>query len=290
MTKVAFIGLGTMGSGMAARLMAAGFPLTVYNRTRGAAEVLQSQGASLGDSPRKAAGGADVVIAMVADDGASRQVWTGPDGALQSVCPGSLLIDCSTITAGWARELAGLAQSRGCLFLDAPVTGSRPQAHSGELLFLVGGPVEAMERARPVFRPMSRSAIHMGGNGAGATMKLINNFVCGVQAAALAEAMAWVERSGLDAHEAVSVLAAGAPGSPLVKALAGRMSNQAYDVNFRLELMAKDLDYAGREAQSSGVDLTTARAALGRFQTAIEKGFGGCDFSAVVEPLRGKTQ
>ena len=290
MTKVAFIGLGTMGSGMAARLIAAGFPLTVYNRTRHAAESFRKDGASVAGSPGEAARSADVVVAMVADDGASREVWTGGDGVLGSVCPGALLIDCSTITAEWARELADLAQSRGCLFLDAPVTGSRPQAHSGELLFLVGGPADAMERARPILQPMSRGAVHLGGNGAGATMKLINNFVCGVQAASLAEAVVWIERSGLNAGEAVSILTAGAPGSPLVKTLAERMLNGASDINFRLELMAKDLDYAARESQRAHVDLATARAALGRFESAIARGLGGRDLSAVIEPLREQEQ
>lgn len=286
MTKVAFIGLGTMGSGMAARLLAAGFNLTIYNRTRQTAEAFRKDGAAVAESPAEAARDADVVIAMVADDRASRQVWIGDGGVLETVRSGALLIDCSTISATWARELAALAETRGCAFLDAPVTGSRPQAHSGELLFLVGGPAEAMERARPVFQPMSRNAVHLGGNGAGATMKLINNFVCGVQAAALAEAVAWVERSGLEPKEAVSILTNGAPGSPLVKALSERMSTKSYDVNFRLELMVKDLDYAAREAERAGVELCTAKAALGRFENAARQGFGGRDLSAVVEPLR----
>lgn len=290
MTKVAFIGLGTMGSGMAARLLAAGFHLTVYNRTRQTAEGFRKNGAAVAETPAEAARDADAVIAMVADDRASRQVWTGAGGVLDEVRAGALLIDCSTISATWARELAALAETRGCAFLDAPVTGSRPQAHSGELLFLVGGPAEAMERARAVFQPMSRDAVHLGGNGAGATMKLINNFVCGVQAVALAEAVAWVERSGLEPKAAVSILTAGAPGSPLVKALAERMSTKSYDVNFRLELMAKDLNYAGREAERTGVELCTAKAAQGRFESAVQQGFGGYDLSAVVEPLRERKQ
>jgi 3-hydroxyisobutyrate dehydrogenase len=286
MNRVAFLGLGTMGSGMAARLQGAKFDLTVYNRSPAAAERFRQAGARIAASPAEAAENADVVIAMVSDDCASRAVWTGPQGALAAVREHAVLIDSSTITPEWARELAALAQARGCAFLDAPVTGSRPQAESGDLLFLVGGDAEALERARPVFRPMSKGLVHLGGSGLGATMKLINNFVCGVQAAVLAEALAWIERSGLEAPEAVSVLVEGAPGSPLVKALSDRMCRKNYDVNFRLDLMAKDLSYAAREAQRAGVELSTGRSALRHFETAIGNGLGQLDLSAVIEPIR----
>ena len=287
---IAFNGLGTMGSGMAARLVGAGFPVAVYNRSPKPAEQLAQAGARVAATPAAAARDADVVITMVADDGASRDVWTGPQGALNTVRRGAVLIDCSTISPEWVRELAALAESRGCPLLDAPVTGSRPQARNGELLFLVGGDAAVLESVRPVFQPMSRGVLHLGANGAGATMKLINNFVCGVQAAGLAEALAWIERSGLEKAAAVSILTAGAPGSPLVKALAERMSAGACETNFRLDLMAKDLAYAAREARRAGVDLATGAAALRRFEDAARKGLGGRDLSAVIDPLRGEPE
>jgi 3-hydroxyisobutyrate dehydrogenase len=286
MTRVAFNGLGTMGSGMAARLLGAGFAVTVYNRTSRAAEALRKAGARMAASPMDAARDADAIITMVSDDCASREVWTGPQGALASARAGTVLIDSSTISPGWARELAALADARCCELLDAPVTGSRPQAESGELFFLVGGRAEAVEKARPILQPMSRGLVHLGGSGAGATMKLINNFVCGVQAAGLAEALAWIERSGLEPADAVCVLTEGAPGSPLVKALAERMRKKTYDVNFRLDLMTKDLTYAALEARQSGVELSTGKAALQHFEEAVEKGLGGLDLSAVMEPFR----
>jgi 3-hydroxyisobutyrate dehydrogenase len=155
------------------------------------------------------------------------------------------------------------------------------------LLFLVGGDADVLERARPVLQPMSRAIVHLGPSGAGAAMKLINNFFCGVQAAGLAEAIAWIERSGLERAQAVSILTGGAPGSPLVKALAERMANRDYDINFRLDLMAKDLAYAASEASSQGVELSTAAAALARFREAVQAGHGGKDLAAVVEPFRG---
>ena len=286
MTKIGLNGLGVMGSGMAGRLLGAGFDLTVYNRNPERAEPLRQAGAKVAATPAEAAEGADFVITMVADDGASREVWLGESGALESAQPGAILIDCSTLSPGWIRELAAQAETKGCPFLDAPVTGSRPQAQNGELLFLVGGSSEALEKARPVLQPMSRGVVHLGANGAGAVLKLINNFLCGVQAASLAEAMVWLERSGLDRDQALQILTGGAPGSPLVKALAERMSKQNYETNFRFELMMKDLAYAHAEASRAGIDLATAAAAVRRFEQGAAAGYGSQDISAVVEALR----
>jgi 3-hydroxyisobutyrate dehydrogenase len=198
-----------------------------------------------------------------------------------------VLIDSSTITPAWIRELAIQTEAVGCPLLDAPVTGSRPQAQAGELLFLVGGDAGVLDRVRPVLQPMSRGAVHLGPNGAGATMKLINNFLCGMQAAGLAEAVAWIERSGLETAGAIAILIGGAPGSPMVKTLAERMRTQTYDTNFRLDLMAKDLTYSIQEAHRDGIELFTATAALRRFDDAVRKGLGDRDLSAVIEPFRG---
>jgi len=276
-----------MGSGMAGRLLQAGYPLSVYNPHTERAAALVDRGAILASSPRGAAGNADVIIAMVPDDVASRDVWLGPNGALHGAKAGAVAIDCSTLTPAWVRELAAAAKQRGCEFLDAPVTGSRPQAASGELLFLVGGDAATLEKVRPVLQHMSRDMVHLGPAGSGALMKLINNFVCGVQAAALGEAMATIEKSGLDRDKAVSILANGAPGSPLVKGVSARMMERTYEVFFKLRLMRKDLTYASEEAAAHGVELRTVAAALGLFSQACELGWGDRDMSAVVEALRG---
>jgi len=286
MTRVAFLGLGTMGGGMAMRLAAAGFPLRVWNRSPERADALRQTGVTIASSPRDAGADADVVISMVADDEASRAVWTGADGALAAATRGALLIECSTLSPVWITELAAFAAERGCAFLDAPVTGSKPQAAAGELLFLVGGDAAAFERAKPVLQPMSREAIHLGPIGSGARMKLVNNFVCGVQAATLAEALAFVEASGLDVGKAVTVLANGAPGSPLVKALSARMTARDYRVLFMLSLMRKDLAYAVDEAARYELPLETAKTARAVFQEAIDEGWGASDMSAVLESVK----
>jgi 3-hydroxyisobutyrate dehydrogenase len=290
MTSVAFMGLGVMGRGMAARLIEQRMPVVVWNRSRDRADALVAASASsdarVAASPREAAATADVVISMVADDTASRAVWLGEEGALAGARKEAVLIESSTLSPAWIEELATRVSSRGCVLLDAPVTGSRAQAAAGQLLFLVGGPAETLERARPVLAAMSRAILHVGPTGSGARLKLVNNFVCGVQAVALAEAVAMIERTGMNRDLAASVLADGAPGSPLVKALGPRMIASDYTVNFGLDLMRKDLLYAIAEADRFGLHLETAAAARDRFSEASAAGLGGQDFSAVVDVVR----
>jgi len=277
-----------MGAGMASKLLHAGFSLTVYNRTAAKAQPLVDSGARLASTPAAAATGADLVISMLADDAASREVWTARDGALAAVAPGAILIESSTVSPAWIAELAALAAGRGVELLDAPVTGSRMQAETGQLNFLVGGSAQALQAATPALKAMSKQIVHLGPVGSGAKMKLINNFLCAVQVASLAEGLAWIERSGLDRSEALAVLKTGAPGSPLLGAISERMVNQNYEVNFLLKLMTKDLAYAEAEAALCRVDLKTAEAARTLFQDAIDKGFGDEDMASVIEPLRQK--
>jgi 3-hydroxyisobutyrate dehydrogenase len=284
--RVALLGLGLMGSGMARRLLGAGFPLTVYNRTADKAAPLVAEGARLAASPREAAAGADIFVSMVADDVASRSLWLGERGALDTMAKGSIVIESSTVSPAWISELADAAKGKGIDVLDAPVTGSRTHAASGELNFLVGGSAAALERARPVLAAMGRNVVHVGPTGSGALLKLINNFLCGVQAASLAEALALIERAGLDRDTATQSLANGAPGSPLVKTLLARMSARDYAPNFHLSLMSKDLAYSLKEAERHGVHLAMARAARDAFERAVRSGRGQDDFSAVIEPLR----
>ena len=284
--RVAILGLGLMGGGMARRLLGAQFSLAVYNRTAEKAKALVDGGARLADCPRDAATGARFIISMVADDVAARDVWLGERGALAGAEPGSILIESSTVSTEWIRELSAAAGEKGCDLLDAPVTGSRVQAESGELKFLVGGSAATLEKARPVFAPMSRSIVHVGPTGSGALLKLINNFLCGVQAASLAEALVVIERAGLDRDLATAVLAEGAPGSPLVNTLLRRMISQDYTPNFYVSLMGKDLAYSIKEGERQHVSLVTARAAFGAFERADAAGRGHQDVSSIVEVIR----
>ena len=284
--RVGLIGLGIMGSGMAGRLLSAGFPLVIYNRSRDKAARFEAAGALLAASPREAASRAEVVISMVADDVASRAVWLGESGALAGAASGTVLIESSTLSVAWVRELAEAASQKHCEFLDAPVTGTKPHAANGELLFLVGGSETALATARPVLACLGRDAVHLGPTGSGALMKLINNFLCGVQAASLAEAAALASRAGLDREKALGVLTNGAPGSPLVKTVIARAASGDLTPNFVVRLMAKDLSYAIEAGTRNHVTLGTAASALAEFQRAIAAGYGDRDFSAVMEAIQ----
>lgn len=273
-----------MGGGMARNAIKAGFPVTVYNRTIEKAKAIE--GATIAKTPREAAAGADVIVSMLADDNASRALWLGPDGAISGAARGAVLVECSTVTVEWVNELAAAAQKAGCELIDAPVTGSKVHAAAGELNFIVGGSEAALEKARPVLKAMSKTITHLGPIGSGALLKLINNFVCGVQLTAYAEALAWVERAGLDRARALPIMTDGAPGSPLVKTMSTRMTTPDFTPNFVLKLLAKDMRYAIKEAGQYSINLVTAPAALELMERAIKEGFGDKDMSAVVEPLR----
>jgi len=284
--KVAVLGLGIMGSGMARQLLAAGFEVAVWNRSADKAQPLADEGARIAASPADAGNGAAIVIAMLADDAVSRAVWTGEDGALAAMHEGAIALDSSTLTGGWVTELAALAEARGVRFLEAPVTGSRDQAAQGALRFLVGGAADVLEAARPVLDAMGSATVHLGPVGSGATVKLANNFLCGVQAASLAEALALFEKRGLNVEQAVSVLTEGAPASPLLKAVSRRMLDRAYDPHFFVPLMAKDLSYAGEALAEAGIPSAIAEAARKRFLDAAAAGHGEQDIASIIEPLR----
>ncbi len=285
-TTVALLGLGLMGSGMAGRLLDAGYPLRVYNRDAAKAEPLVARGATLARSPREAAAGAAVVISMLSDVPVSRDIWLGRGEALVGIAPGAILVESSTVTVDWILELNRAAKEHGCVLVDAPVTGSKVQAAAGQLLFLAGGPSETLDKIDPILRAMGRDVVHVGPVGSGARLKLINNFLSGVQVAALAEALSMIERSGLDTEKALKVLTEGAPGSPVVKLLSGRMTQRQYEPQFLLRLMAKDLRYAITEADQNALDLDMGRAGLRVFEHAIAAGQGDEDMAAVVEQFR----
>jgi 3-hydroxyisobutyrate dehydrogenase len=284
--RVALLGIGTMGRGMAANLLKAGFPLTVYNRTRERAEPLAAQGATIADTPATAAKGVDVVISILADDIASRAAWLGDNGALAAMSHGSTVVECGTLSPEWIAELDEKTKARGIGLVEAPVTGSRPQAEAGQLTFLCGTEADTLEKVRPVLEVMSKAIVHLGPAGSGGQMKLINNFLCAVQVASFAEGLAWIERTNLNRAQALEMLKTGAPGSGIFNAMSQRMTDRTYEVNFLLRLMNKDIRYAQAAAAEHGVTLTTAAVTKKLFDEAEEHGLGAKDMSAVFEVIR----
>lgn len=286
MAKVGFLGLGIMGSGMAHNLLKGGHTVSVYNRTRARADKLQESGATVADSPRQAAHEADLIVSMVADDVASRQVWLGTDGALDAAKPGAILIESSTLTPKWIQELAAQAQARHCEFLDAPVVGSKPQAEKGELGFFVGGDTATLDKARPYLDLMGTAVHHLGPNGTGAMMKLLNNLVGGVEMTVLVEATALAEASGMDMDQFVKVLLAG-PASPgLFPRKLPQLLARDYRAAFSLKLMHKDMTYALAEGAAYDIPMPTVAAAREIMRMAIAQGRGDEDVMALRELIQ----
>jgi 3-hydroxyisobutyrate dehydrogenase len=282
MQRIALLGVGTMGAGMAANWLKKGFPLTIWNRTPGKAEPLAGRGATIATTPREAAADADIIVAMVADDDASRGVWLGGSGALEGAKPGAIVIESSTLTPDWVRELAGKAQERGCRFLDAPVGASRPAAAAGQLVFFIGGDAETLEAVRPALMAVAQRINHVGATGAGATWKLINNMLIATQTAGLAEALAFARKSGFAPDQILTLIGSSSAASPIVVGKLPRMIEGQFDeTDFALSLMLKDARYAIALAGALGSPHEVIAAAEAAFARAKAKGLGAKDFAAV---------
>lgn len=289
--KVALFGLGIMGSGMAGCLLRAGHSLTLYNRTAEKAAPFVAQGAISAATPAEAAANADVLISMVADDAASRAVWLGPHGALAAARPDAVLVECSTLSIGWLRELESHAAMRNLPLLDCPVMGSKAAVEAGTVSVWAGGDPAALERARPAISAFSSEIIHLGPTGSGLVMKLIGNMIGAITAAAFAEGIALAEESGLSAETITACLGKGAVASPFMQRRLPRMLNGDYaDVHFELQWMRKDLSYAAQLGEGLGIPTPMAALAREVYQIACQRGFAELDSAAVIEAIRPRTK
>ena len=280
MSRVAFLGLGAMGRRMAARLHTAGHAVTVFNRS-GVSPELAALPLTPAPSPAAAADGADLVIAMVADDDASRAVWCGAGGAVATLRPQTLVIESSTLTPSWVTELERSVRQAGAEFLDAPVVGSLPQAEAGALLYLIGGRAEAVARARPILAALGSGFHHLGETPAGATAKLLVNTLFATQVAVLAELIAVARRSGLDAAQLVQLLGALPVISPAAKVAAAAMVSARFEPLFPIALVRKDLAYALTLAASAGASVPLSQRVAELFAQAVERGLAGENITAV---------
>ena len=289
MQRVAMIGLGTMGAGMASNWLAKGFAVSVYNRTRAKAEPLAAKGARVAATPREAAEGADFVAAMVADDAVSRGMWTGPDGALAGLKRGAIAIESSTLTPDWIKELAELVRAKGGDLLDAPVGGSRAAANDGKLVFFVGGDAATLAKARAALEAVGQAVHHLGPTGAGATWKLINNVMGAAHLAVASEGLALAAKAGLDLAQVTELMRTGVSSSPMVINKIGRMTERNYTApDFSLKLMLKDVGYAEQLAGELGLTLDMVSATGSVFRRGGAKGLGEFDVAAVIEAVSSK--
>ena len=245
MARVAFIGLGRMGHGMAGRYLDAGFAVAVWNRSKAKAEDMIARGARWATSPEDAAIDADAVVTMVADDAASRAVWLARDGAAAAMKAGSIAIECSTVSYDHALYLARELRSRGLIYIDCPVTGLPDAAASGKLTLLVGADAADLERARPFLVPLSSTIRHFGAVGSGTVYKLINNLMGAIQIAGLAEGLAIAEQAGLDMKLVLEAVETGVAASPAVIRHSRRMAARDFaGATFTAALRHKDAAYA----------------------------------------------
>src|SRR6202000_3184754 len=265
MTRVAFIGLGRMGHGMAGRYLDAGFTVSIWNRSKLKAEDLIARGARWATSPEDAAIDADAVVTMVADDEASRQVWLTKDGAAAMMKAGTLAVESSPLSYQHALDLSRELMSRGLIYIDSPVTGLPDAAAAGKLTLLVGAEAADLEKARPFLTPLSTTIRHFGAVGAGTVYKLINNMMGAIQIAGIAEGLAIAEQAGLDSQLVLEAISTGVAASPQVIRHSKRMAAREFAAaTFTAALRHKDAAYAVALAES----LLSATPIMGRAAVA----------------------
>jgi len=291
MAKLAFLGTGKMGSGMAARLLDAGHSVSVWNRNSAKAEPLARKGAAIASTPAEAAKGAVAIFSMVADDLAAESVWLGAAGAMPAAAPGTLVIECSTLSSNKVGRLSTEAKRRDLDYVDCPVTGLPPVAAAGQLMLLVGAEPEVLERARPLLLPLCKAIRHFGGIGTGTNFKLINNLLGAVHIAALAEAVALAERLGLDKEAVIASLETGAIASAHVVRLARPMVTSTYSDTppFSIGLRHKDAAYCIALSRDSGVPMPIGEAATSHFAAAKDTAFDD-DEARLVETVRASVK
>jgi len=277
MTTVAFIGLGAMGSRMAMNVHAAGIKLRVYNRDKAKTKPFADKGIEVADSIAAAVKGADFVVSIIADDAATRAVMLGEAGVVASAAKGTVVLDSSTNSPAMVKEVAAAATNKGIVYLDAPVSGSLAQAQGKELVFLVGGDPAGFDKAQPLFSAMGRLAKRIGGTGAGATLKLINNMISATLTAALVEAAMTAEAAGLDKDATVEILSEGAAGCRLTKTKLPKMLKRDYAPQFQIALMDKDVRYYLAMAQDLDVPTPVSSAVRSQYQGARRASLGGLD-------------
>lgn len=284
MSKIALLGLGLMGRGIAANLLKAGHDLTVWNRSPERMKPLLDAGARGAASPAEAAHDADVVISIVADDEASRRVWLGADGVLAARrAPGAVAVESTTVSHAWMLELGARCAQAGWPLLDAPVTGGPEGARDARLTVLAGGPASTLERATPVLLGFASRVLHFGPLGAGTAYKLIVNTIGATQIAAVAQGMLLARKLGLPLDVVVDALSSGSAASPVVRAVSRKMAEESFEaVRFAARWRSKDANYGLQLARACGEAAEAWSGAQQLFARTVESGWGDLDESAVV--------
>ena len=290
MERIGFVGLGTMGASMAANLLRAGAPLTVWNRTAGRAAALVEQGAREAASPAEVAAGSDVVVICVSDTPDVEAVLFGPGGIADGVRSNSLVVDCSTISPGATRDFGRRLGEKGVGMVDAPVSGGSEGARLGALTVFVGGSERDVARARPVLEAIGKTITRMGELGSGQAAKAVNQVIIGGAYLGLAEGIVLGMRAGLDPRQLVEALSGGAAQSWTLTNRAGRMIEDEYPLGFRLALHRKDLGIALELARHLDLRLPVAALTASIEDELMAGGHGDEDMSVLARAIRmGRT-
>ena len=283
--NVGFIGLGAMGSRLAGRLLDAGHRVYGTNRTRSKAEPLIERGLIWRATSREVAASAEVVFSMVSDDSALEAISSGPDGILAGLAPGKVYVDMSTVSPGASTALAENVLSTGALMLDAPVSGSVPQAEAGTLAIMVGGDDEAFRRVEQLLRDLGRTVTHVGANGQGLVLKLAINISLAAQPLAFSEGLLLAERSGIDPQLAARVMSESPIGSPMLKARVPLFLDPHHEAWFDMRMMEKDIRLARQAAEPLGLPTPSADAADDVIERAKQIGLEDRDIAAFHDVL-----
>jgi 3-hydroxyisobutyrate dehydrogenase-like beta-hydroxyacid dehydrogenase len=284
--KIGFIGLGIMGSRMAANLQKHGYPLVMFNRTRAKAEPLLGPCGTFSDSPAKLAEQVDVLFTMLADPDAVEQAALRADGFLNHLRPNALWVDCSSVNPSFSKKMAAAAADRQIRFVDAPVTGSAPVAADAKLIFWVGAEAADLETIRPLLLCMGNKIVHAGGHGTGTSMKMVINVLLGNAMAAFAEGIALGEGLGLSRKMLFDSLFGTPAVAPFLASKREKIESRNYQAEFPLRWMQKDMHLASVSAYESGVAMPLTNAAKELYRLAMREGHASQDFSAIYDYLR----
>jgi 3-hydroxyisobutyrate dehydrogenase-like beta-hydroxyacid dehydrogenase len=285
--SIGFIGLGIMGSRMAANLRANGYDLVVFNRTRESADALLRAGAKWGSSPAALAGQVDVLFTMLPNPEAVKASALGADGFLDGLRRGSIWANSGTVNPSFAREMAAAARSRGVRYLDAPVTGSKEAAGRGELLYMVGGDAADLEVCRPLLLCMGQRIVHVGPVGLGSALKMVNNLLGAVTMAAFAEGTALGQALGVPRAVIFDTLLGGPMAAPMLSVKRLKIEQGNYDADFSMRWMQKDLHLASVSAYEAGVAMPVVNITKELYRLAMRDGLADQDFSALYTFLNG---
>ncbi len=282
MKNITILGTGAMGARLANNLLDAGYDVTLWNRTAAKTAQLRERGASVAATPADAAREAEIVMSLLSDDTAARAAWLHPEqGACSSLRADAIAIESSSTTPGWSRELSAAVEAGGAGYLEAPVVGSRPQAEAGQLIQLVGGDAEVLQRVRAVFEVSAAAVIRVGDVGAAMSAKLAVNLLFASQVAALAETLGALTAAGLGDRETLALLAELPTTSPALKGVGALIAARNFEPLFPIDLVVKDLGYYQQMAAGAGVDTPLAASVREVYLAAQGAGFGGDNIAGV---------